>query len=1207
MKIQDMFEKSIDREINGVIMVGQKEKENVYQELNEYVVTDEIDRYMNKFFDAYEKGLTGKTSKMGVWISGFFGSGKSHFLKILSYILSDKKVRNTDDPSDSRIYSASDFFMDDVKVPDKKLQEKIKDVASYADDTDVILFNVDSKSTAENKDDKEAIKKVFMKVFNDYLGYCGSIPFLAAFERSLDEKGKYDEFKEKFKEISGDDWVDARDDFYFSQDDIVEAVSEIGVMSKEAAENWANNAESTYSFSIEDFANYVKSYCDSKGSNHHVVFLVDEIGQYIADDSKLMVNLQTVTEDLGIACQGKAWIAVTSQQDIDSITKIIGDDFSKIQGRFDTRVSLSSADVAEVVQKRLLQKKPEVSDRLKPIYERYKNTIENNITFSEGTPHMPLYADAQNFADVYPFVPYQFKLLGEVLTAIRQYSSSGKNTSDGERSMLAYTQIAARKYEDQDSDILIPFDAFYDRADDDVDHQHRVVISEAMKNPRLNDFDVRLLKVLFMIKHVRNFQGTTQNLTTLMISRLDQDMPELHKTVEESLRRLCDELLVQRNGDLYVFLTNEEQEAENRIRNINVDTKVTQQYIAATAFEEIIAFPNSKYRYSNRYSFSFNTELDDRIYKNNSSDISLHLYTAFSGDLNDQALSMLSMNEQAVIVKLDDTLPYISEVEMMEKIQSFLESPENSTLTDFEIIKATKQKERLDFSKRAREYIREALENSTIFVRGAKLNIKTKKVQERIGEGFRKLIDSVYSKLKNMKSEPTQETIREVLKKNNNYVQVSFGGVDKDPDEEALNDLLSAVQFNSNQGIRTSLKQLLDQFGKAPYGYTEEDIEYLVAVHYKRGHISFRLNSVIHTPASTSADEAYKYLTQRGYRETLLIELKQTPKKAWVKSVKEVIHDFFGHAAITDDSDALMRDFKTYCETFHSRIEKTLASDYIGDSPLPGKETLEKALRMIDEVNAIQDPMTFYQRVNELEDDFKAVALDMADLKNFLEGTQKDKFLNAYKALKIYEASKNYISDQEIIDYANQIRKIIKNNKPYSFIKKLEQYDQELTSSIMDLLQKYEEAIKPQVYDDFKTALDAVVADRPYTDRLKESFSEKFNELLEKLSHTSDIASMNGIPTESTALLEKCLRENDAAEAAYQASIIPPKPPTGGGIDPQPPKPPVHKPPKTVTMRMLTHNKTYRIKTKDDVERFLDEMRKSLMEQLDDDTTINLS
>lgn len=98
----------------------------------------------------------------------------------------------------------------------------------------------------------------------------------------------------------------------------------------------------------------VKHYIDKKGNNHHVVFLVDEIGQYIGEDSKLMLNLQTVTEDLGSACGGKAWVVVTSQQDIDSITKTKGNDFSKIQGRFDTRLSLSSANVDEIIRKRIL-------------------------------------------------------------------------------------------------------------------------------------------------------------------------------------------------------------------------------------------------------------------------------------------------------------------------------------------------------------------------------------------------------------------------------------------------------------------------------------------------------------------------------------------------------------------------------------------------------------------------------------------------------------------------------------------------------------------------------------------------------------------------------------------------------------------------------------------------------------------------------------
>ena len=92
MQIKNMFEKQIDRDIKGVIKVGQSDEENVYQELDEYVVTKELLKHFRDFFNNYEKGVDGYTDKMGVWISGFFGSGKSHFLKMLSYILENKEV-----------------------------------------------------------------------------------------------------------------------------------------------------------------------------------------------------------------------------------------------------------------------------------------------------------------------------------------------------------------------------------------------------------------------------------------------------------------------------------------------------------------------------------------------------------------------------------------------------------------------------------------------------------------------------------------------------------------------------------------------------------------------------------------------------------------------------------------------------------------------------------------------------------------------------------------------------------------------------------------------------------------------------------------------------------------------------------------------------------------------------------------------------------
>ena len=92
MIINEMFKKSIDREYEGVIKVGQHENENLQPALEEYVVTDELAAHFKTFFNAYEKGIDGTTGKMGVWISGFFGSGKSHFLKMLSFLLENKLV-----------------------------------------------------------------------------------------------------------------------------------------------------------------------------------------------------------------------------------------------------------------------------------------------------------------------------------------------------------------------------------------------------------------------------------------------------------------------------------------------------------------------------------------------------------------------------------------------------------------------------------------------------------------------------------------------------------------------------------------------------------------------------------------------------------------------------------------------------------------------------------------------------------------------------------------------------------------------------------------------------------------------------------------------------------------------------------------------------------------------------------------------------------
>lgn len=227
MKIGQMFAKSIDRDLKGVIKVGQDDDFNIQQELEEYVVTRELQKHFRDFFDSYKRGIQGNTDKMGVWISGFFGSGKSHFLKILSYLLENKVVNGK---------TALEYFEEDQKIKDPMVLADMRLAASVP--TDVILFNIDSKSEQSGKRDKDAIVNVFLKVFNEMQGFCGAIPFLADLERNLSEKGRYEEFKERYEASFDSKWTESRNDFDFIQDDIVEVLVDMKFMSEEAARNW---------------------------------------------------------------------------------------------------------------------------------------------------------------------------------------------------------------------------------------------------------------------------------------------------------------------------------------------------------------------------------------------------------------------------------------------------------------------------------------------------------------------------------------------------------------------------------------------------------------------------------------------------------------------------------------------------------------------------------------------------------------------------------------------------------------------------------------------------------------------------------------------------------------------------------------------------------------------------------------------------------
>lgn len=1199
-----MFTKPVDRDIKGVIKVGQGDDENVKQELEEYVVTKELQKHFADFFASYKKGIVGHTDKMGVWISGFFGSGKSHFLKILSYLLENRVVDGK---------TALEYFIEDRKIRDEMVLADMKLAANVS--SDIILFNIDSKSgMADSQNNKEAILSVFLKVFNQHLGFYGANPFLADLERHLSEEGKYEDFKKAFAEVRGKEWGEARHQFRFIQDHVCQALVKIDHMSMEAAKNWCESALGTYNIDVASFADMVKQYINKKGNNHHVVFLVDEIGQYIGDDSKLMLNLQTVTEDLGSACEGKAWVVVTSQQDIDSITKTKGNDFSKIQGRFDTRLSLSSANVDEVIRKRILEKTESGRQTLRLLYDDKDTIIKNLIEFNDGI-EKKLYADRDNFSDVYPFVPYQFNLLASVLTSIRTHGASGKHLAEGERSMLALFKESVVKIMEKSEGTLVPFNLFYDALEQFLDHSHKGVIIRAYNNEYLNPdksedcFEVDVLKTLFMIKYVKEVVPNLENITSLMVSHIDEDRLTLIAKVEDALNRLIRQTYIQKNGELYVFLTDEEQEINREIDNQHVEISEVISKVSELIFDGL--YDEKRYRYpafNGRYTFAFNQLVDDRPYKANQNHaISLKILTPnYEMGTDEITLRHISGQTPSVLVALPDDKAFMDEIRNVLKIEKYLRLNTTNAIAKFEQIKEAKRSEMRERSEHARIYLEQSLKNAEIFVNGDKLQIASKDITARLHDAMGRLVNSIYHKLGYIDTAMGELQIKSLLKDSNNS-QISFGEATGTPNKLALNDVLDFVSLNSQRHAKTSLKSVMERFTKPPYGFVEEDVQWLVAKLFKDGELGFFVNNEVVTLLSKTADEVYRYLSRKEFLEKLLIEKREKANDKQKKAVREVMKALFKTTPSSDEDDAIVKSFQQYAANLKNDLEK-LEIHYRNEPSYPGEHIVKEGKALLLDMLAIQHATEFFKTVDSKKAQLLDFAEDVEPIQDFFDGDQLAIWNRSLKLLKIYNESKTFIVNSEIEMVIEQIQGIMKKVVPYSDIRKIP----DMLDTFADLYGNILNEMAKPIFTAIQEARKRVITELEGKE-CKEQFSPKvvhrFEELEQKAETCNNVATLQNIKVEADALKVRLLNEILAEEARIQAEKQPKKPPMIVADGPETvietPKPKT-KTQKTVSIKSINTEATWRIETEEDIERYVEALKRTLKQRIENDTILNV-
>lgn len=1038
MVIKDIFKKDINRNIETVIKAD--DRDHISDEVAEYVVTHEIGKKIRDFFQAYNdyNGVN------GVWISGFFGSGKSHLLKILSYVLENKQCDG---------YKSGELFAEKIEN-DEMLKGDVMAATRILSES--ILFNIDQQAQITSKSDENAILSVFYKVFFDHLGYYGFQTHVAEFEMWVDKQGHYDTFKTTFNTKFGKTWEEARTDYFDPQvtDTIAEVLGEIHGTDASKYETILDDLEDKQKQSIVDFCQRVQDYLETKPKGYRVNFFVDEVGQYISDNTKLMLNLQTIAETLATRTKGNSWILVTSQEDME---KVVGDmnknqqnDFSRIQARFKIKVPLTSANVDEVIEKRLLKKNDHAQKHLVSVFKKESAHLDTLLSFSDAGVQFKGFKDDTDFGNKFPFVSYQFDLFQQCRRALSNHNAfQGKHASVGERSMLGVFQQVIQSIEEKGDKSLVSFDMMYEGIKNELRGEIQSSIILADKHLE-NRYALKVLKALFLVKYFGNFKTTKRNISVLMIDDIHVDLKEHERQIDEALNTLENQSYVQRNGDVYEFLTDDEKDVEDEIKNTHIDEQAISQLLKELFFDEIIR--DNRIRYlENKQDYDFTSKIDGSIL-GREKELEIEIITENHPDYENAAnLQSQTMGSTGMKMMLDSDAIFMKDLKMYLRTNKYVK--QNQSTSNRSEVKRILQDKAQQNAERKRNLMLMAnklLASSTVFMNGGNHEMgHTTDGKTKVINAFQDLIKIVHSNLRMLGGVVySEDTIKTVIRSKQDDL---FKGDDATIGE-AEHEVLNLISRRKKQSDRTSLSDLKTHFSRRPYGWYQNAIWTVTAKLYKRGKIELKQDTnLLEDESALNA-----FLNSSNYSNTLL-ELQTEVDPKFVKLLKQLYADVFDESCPAKEPKDIALAFKGRLKEMFVEVNQFLARK----SEYPFLNQLQD---FSDKLNRWTQKEYSYYLINikDFEDDLLDVKEDVLDpIKRFMNGAQLSVYDNIKKLVSGNTANIDFIEGDEF----DTLKTLIESNTPYkgNGVQLAKAAQDSLTKKVLEAINKEKEVFHAKI------------------------------------------------------------------------------------------------------------------------------------------------
>lgn len=1199
MKLKDLYSKPIYRAVNPAVSATKFDPETEQIEIQEYVFTDEILNGLFRILDAIKNNKL--YNHVGIWIDGYYGSGKSHFLKYLDYCITP----STRELAISRLLEAVKAI--DPLDDKHNLSFDYEQLASIAKwlkiaTIDTCIFNLET--SYDNSTDKtKAFLHVFWNEFNGKRGFNRfNISLAQNLEKPLAEKGVFEAFKQRIAEEGGD-W----DNPSIAADLIDNEIDWVLDIAKELAPTLSIDSirerivKRDTNMSIDRFGLELASYLKDKGDDYRLILLADEVSQFINKEKDRYLNLQEIITKLSEICGNKVWIACTAQQDVSEIMDdchIVEekDKEGKIKGRFEVKVSLKGTQPEVITQKRILDKKDEVKDLLATLYNKYKAGFDLQFKLPNSYKS---YETLDDFVDYYPFVPYQFKLIMKVFDSFLNLGYVAKEVKGNERSIIKVIHATAKDNAEQDLGKFISFDELYNsmfeeglqtRGQKAVENAIKMARTYQTDKPEQTRFAVRVANVLFMICNISQtdqlvFPATIDNITTLLVNSMDTPRLNIKNEVEKVVEFLCDNNIIRRDQgkqgapDTFTFYSEEEMKVAQLIQSQAVDNN-TQAEQLKEIFNKYITALRNKEQYRTR-SFSVGLSIKQRAFLSNNPDVVIEF--VMDSDYDTPGLLALQNSPNRLIYYVGpqyrDNRRLYNAFYWYCQAERYMATP---------IPNEDNANTRKEFEKRAEELydsvIRKEFEkilDTCPIISGLTVIEESELGQKRGNDRYRLALEKhfagIYTKasLVDSASIPrTTEQLKKAILRN-----VNPG------DYEGFNESLTAPEheveiYLNKQFNEVNVTDVLTKFSKAPYGWdnicTLYIINELVRRHNRDYSYSNNPNVETNIVANRIVTESNKFTLRLG---------KVIPQNV-IQNFISSWRDIFGVSATpaTNDSTQLFRACRD-ADSAYSLVRLVRSYRDIEQQiyTYPFAETIRKAINKFESWLTERDTLKFFNLIISDKDEAKALTDQCKEVIQFTHDQ-----LETYKDLRKFadgnEDNFSFVPEDKQ-EVAAEFCKIKEDTWPIGskfrgYIKLKQQLAEILDSVRNDLREKIKTAYK-EVFNDLKQIAneqnvpESVLSDRDATIHIKTS-------------------SLNILILQNNINTDTFYQEQVAKIMSY----VPPKPNLSGTGDPSTPTPP--KPAKRIRQASLQTKTKQPITNEEDIDRYLDGLREQLQRLLAD-------